>query len=104
MLRLLKYLFLDKRARTSLEKPAIKPVVRRAAATPPSPPPRERDPATALAEAEARMKRLPPEKAQLVRTARLIHRASQSALGNLSDEERTKLQNIAENAFLGGRK
>lgn len=101
MLGFLKLLFLDKRARQ-----ALRPAMRAAAPARPegkSPPAKEkeRDPATALAEAEERMKRLPPEKAQLIRTARLIHRARQSALGELSDEDRRKLQEIAEKAFLG---
>lgn len=93
MLALLKYLFMDKRARQALEprrpvavaKPAQKP-----------PPPRERTPAEALAEAEERMKRLPPEKAQLVRAARLIHKVRQTAL---SDSDRERLRGLAEKAF-----
>jgi hypothetical protein len=92
-------LVLDKRAREALKRPA--PVVGRARRVAMAPPP-ERSPAEALAEAEERMKRLPPEKAQLIRSALLVHRARQSVLAELSDEERDKLQQVARKALLGG--
>jgi hypothetical protein len=91
-------LFLDKRARAALTRPAPVKVVRRTVAAAP----RERTPGEALAEAEERMKRLPPEKAQLIRSALLVHRARQSVLGELSDDERAKLQQVAQKALLGG--
>ncbi|CAA7616202.1 conserved hypothetical protein [Candidatus Terasakiella magnetica] len=101
MLRWLQALFLDKRARQALNpKPPPAPVCRPRAAPPPV---RERDPATALAEAEARMQRLPPEKAQLIRSAMAVHRVRQSVLADLSDEERAKLKEMAEQALLGGK-
>ncbi len=61
----------------------------------------ERDVHTALAEAEDRMRRLPPKKAQLIRSAMAVHRASQSALAELSDEEMAKLRHVAKKALLG---
>jgi hypothetical protein len=64
--------------------------------------PQERDVATALAEAEERMKRLPPEKAQLIRSAMLVRKAaSQSVLSQLDDHELDKLRKVAEKALLG---
>ncbi len=97
MFRLLRYLFLDKRARRALE-PAPVTAPRR----PRDPPPvRERTPAEALAEAEERMKRLPPEKAQLVRSAMTVHRLRQGALDALSPDDRRKLAEAAEKAFFG---
>lgn len=100
-LGLLKYLFMDKRARQSLEPQSTKHMpaaaVAKSARTPQPPPPaRERTPAEALAEAEERMKRLPPEKAQLVRAARLIHKVRQTAL---SESDRERLRGLAEKAF-----
>ncbi|MBI3443849.1 MAG: hypothetical protein HY055_00390 [Magnetospirillum sp.] len=100
LLGLLKRLVLDKQARASLAPPPREAAVRRAAK--PVPPPKERDPATALAEAEERMRRMPPEKAQLIRSAMLVHRARQSVLAELSDEERAKLEEVARKALLGG--
>jgi hypothetical protein len=99
MLGWLSRLVLDKRAREALKRPAPKagPCPKAAAAKP-----RERDPLTALAEAEERMKRLPPEKAQLIRSAMLVRRARQSVLAELSDEERAKLEQVALKALLGG--
>ena len=94
----LKRLVLDKRAREALA--AAPPPVRRPPAARPAP--KERDPATALAEAEARMARMPPEKAQLIRSAMAVHRARQSVLAELSDEERAKLEAVARKALLGG--
>jgi hypothetical protein len=95
MLGLLKLLFRDTRSR----QPAPHPAVR---AEPP-PPPRERTAADAIADAEERMKRLPPDRAQLIRQAMAIHRATrETTFANLSDEERAKLQHIAEKTFLGG--
>ncbi|KIL97547.1 hypothetical protein CCC_00608 [Paramagnetospirillum magnetotacticum MS-1] len=98
MLGWLSRLVLDKRAREALKRPASNAVARPKASTPRA---KERDPATALAEAEERMKRLPPEKAQLIRSAMLVHRARQSVLANLSDEERAKLNQVALKALLG---
>lgn len=89
-------LVLDKRAREALKRPAPVAAVR------PQAKPKERTPATALAEAEERMKRLPPEKAQLIRSAMLVHRARQGVLAELSDEEREKLNKVALKALLGG--
>lgn len=89
-------LVLDKRAREALVRPATAVPPRPAAA------PRERTPAEALAQAEERMKRLPPEKAQLIRSALLIHRARQGVLGELSDDERAKLEQVARKTLLGG--
>jgi hypothetical protein len=100
MLGWLSRLVLDKRAREALKRPASPASARPAAAAPKKP--RERDPLTALAEAEERMKRLPPEKAQLIRSAMLVHRARQSVLADLSDEERAKLEQLARKALLGG--
>ncbi|WP_043745451.1 hypothetical protein [Paramagnetospirillum magneticum] len=99
MLGWLSRLVLDKRAREALKRPAPKAAAR---PNPGAPRARERDPATALAEAEERMKRLPPEKAQLIRSAMLVHRARQSVLAELSDEERDKLEQVARKALLGG--
>lgn len=99
MLGWLSRLVLDKRAREALSRPplpALAPAVRAASS------PRERSPAEALAEAEERMKRLPPEKAQLIRSALLVHRARQGVLAELSDEERAKLEQVARKALLGG--
>ncbi|CUW37399.1 conserved protein of unknown function [Magnetospirillum sp. XM-1] len=93
-------LVLDKRAREALKRPAPGPSVRPQVAA--APKRKERDPATALAEAEERMKRLPPEKAQLIRSAMLVHRARQGVLAELSDEEREKLNKVALKALLGG--
>lgn len=98
MFRWLSRLVLDKRAREALTRPVPALAMRQAVASAP----RERTPAEALAEAEERMKRLPPEKAQLIRSALLVHRARQSVLGELSDEERAKLQQVAHKALLGG--
>ncbi len=92
-------LVLDKRAREALKRSPPQSSVRPQSATPQR---KERDPATALAEAEERMKRLPPEKAQLIRSAMLVHRARQSVLADLSDEEREKLNQVALKALLGG--
>ncbi len=61
----------------------------------------ERDVHAALAEAEERMRRLPPAKAQLIREAMALRRASQSALSQISDEELDKLRRVAEKALLG---
>jgi hypothetical protein len=97
MIGWLQSLFLDKRARETRQQRAAPP--RRRAAS--SPPP-ERDVHAALAEAEERMRRLPPEKAQLIRNAMAVRRASQSALAELSDEEMDKLRSVAEKALLGG--
>jgi hypothetical protein len=91
-------LVLDKRAREALKRPPPRAEVRPKA----NPKQRDRDPATALAEAEERMKRLPPEKAQLIRSAMMVHRARQSVLAELSDEEREKLNKVALKALLGG--
>lgn len=93
MLGLLKSLFRDTRPRQTAT-PAVR-------AEPPQP--RERTAADAIAEAEERMKRLPPDRAQLIRQAMAIHRATrESTFANVSDEDRAKLQRIAEKAFLGG--
>ena len=89
-----------KRSKSTPAPAAVSPP-RRSAAPPPPPPP-ERDVATALAEAEERMRRLPPEKAQLIRSALLVHRARQSVLGELSDDERAKLRHVALRALTGG--
>ncbi|CAA7624944.1 hypothetical protein [Magnetospirillum sp. SS-4] len=106
MIGWLQRLFLDKRARDALTRRTAAPLAarhrRNPAATGTPPPPPERDAATALAEAEARMRRLPPEKAQLIRSALLVHRARQSALGELSDDERARLRQVAQKALLGG--
>ena len=100
MIGWLQRLFLDKRAREALDRRTAPPgVVRRHVVTVPPP---ERSPADALAEAEIRMQRMPPEKAQLIRSAMAIHRASQSALAELGDEELAKLRQVAEKALLGG--
>ncbi|EME70341.1 hypothetical protein H261_08463 [Paramagnetospirillum caucaseum] len=99
MLGWLSRLVLDKRAREALKRPAPGVSARPKAA---ASRPRERDPATALAEAEERMKRLPPEKAQLIRSAMLVHRARQSVLAELSDDERARLEQVARKALLGG--
>ncbi len=99
MLGWLSRLVLDKRAREALKRPAP---VDSACPKVAGPKKRERDPATALAEAEERMKRLPPEKAQLIRSAMLVHRARQSVLAELSDDERAKLEQVARKALLGG--
>ncbi len=95
----LRRLFPDRPAATA---PMREPATMRPRMAAPPPPPRERDAATALAEAEARMARLPPEKAQLIRAAQAIHRARQSVLAELSDEERAKLRRVATRALLGG--
>jgi hypothetical protein len=95
--RLLRYLFLDKRARQSLDVPVAVPKRRMRVAAPKP----ERTPADALADAEKRMQRLPPEKAQLIRTAMAVHRAGQASLAGLSDEDHKRLQQVAEKAFLG---
>jgi hypothetical protein len=113
MLRILKALFLDKRARAALRpRPAAaargcapKRVSRAERDAGPEGDAGTRDSATALAEAEARMAALPPEKAQLIRNALLVHRATrEQALAELSDEDRAKLQGIAMKALLGGGK
>ena len=100
MIGWLQRLFLDKRAREALQgRPAsVAPLRRRLAS---SAPPPERSPAQALAEAEARMQRMPPEKAQLIRSAMAVHRLRQSALAELSDEDLSKLRQVAEKALLG---
>ena len=100
MIGWLQRLFLDKRAREALRGRSAPPVAvrcRRVAAAPPS----ERSPSQALAEAEARMARMPPEKAQLIRSAMAVHRLRQSALAELSDDELSKLRQVAEKALLG---
>ncbi|WP_096703849.1 hypothetical protein [Magnetospirillum sp. 15-1] len=99
MLGWLSRLILDKRAREALKRPPPRAALRPQAS---APEPKERDPATALAEAEERMQRLPPEKAQLIRSAMLVHRARQSVLADLSDDERAKLEQVARKALLGG--
>lgn len=99
MLGWLSRLVLDKRAREALKRPAPGAAARPKAA---APRPKERTPAIALAEAEERMKRLPPEKAQLIRSAMLVHRARQSVLAELSDDERAQLEQVARKALLGG--
>lgn len=98
MIGLLKFLFLDKRARRALEAPPAAAAPRRRAEPGPA---RERTPAEALAEAEERMRRLPPEKAQLVRSAMTVHRLRQGALDELSPDDRRKLAEAAEKAFFG---
>jgi len=107
MIGWLQRLFLDKRARDALTRRTAAPLAARHRRNPTAtgttaPPPPERDAATALAEAEARMRRLPPEKAQLIRSALLVHRARQSALAELSDDERARLRQVAHKALLGG--
>jgi hypothetical protein len=98
MRRLFQFLFLDRKARDALK---AKPVPVASSRRPP-PPRRERDPATALAEAEERMKRLPPEKAQLIRSALLVQKATRdAALSELSEEEVQRLSEIARKTFLG---
>ncbi|OAN54135.1 hypothetical protein A6A04_12915 [Paramagnetospirillum marisnigri] len=100
MIGWLQTLFLDKRAREALRgRTAPQAPTRVHAVTVPPP---ERDIRTALAEAEDRMRRLPPEKAQLIRSALLVRRASQSALAQLSEDEVDKLRQVAEKAMLGG--
>jgi hypothetical protein len=96
--RLLHFLFLDRKARDALKrKPAAAMRPRRATGGE-----RPRDPATALAEAEERMKRLPPEKAQLIRTALLVQMATRdAALSELSEEEVQRLADVARKTFLG---
>ena len=100
MIGWLQRLFLDKRAREALDRRGAPPAMtcRHVVSVPPP----ERSPAEALAEAEARMQRLPPEKAQLIRSAMAVHRARQSALADLSDDEMAKLRQVAEKALLGG--
>ncbi len=101
MIGLLKYLFLDKKARQALARTPAGPVTKiRPRAGAPAPP-RERDAKTAIAEAEARMRVLPPAKAQLIRTALLVHRAQQSALSEIPDEQFAKLAGLARRALLG---
>ncbi len=100
MIGWLQRLFLDKRAREALHRRSAPPVVARRHVV--RVPPEERGPAEALAEAEVRMQRLPPEKAQLIRSAMAVHRVSQSALAELSDDELSKLRQVAEKALLGG--
>ncbi|RAU22040.1 hypothetical protein CU669_10115 [Paramagnetospirillum kuznetsovii] len=100
MIGWLQSLFLDKRAREALQGRAPLPPRPRLHVV--TVPPRERDVHAALAEAEERMRRLPPEKAQLIRTAMAVRRASQSALAHLSDDEMDKLRSVAEKALLGG--
>ncbi|MGE5547138.1 MAG: hypothetical protein ACM33T_09585 [Solirubrobacterales bacterium] len=103
MLRaLLKFLFLDKQARRSLEPRAAPARRARPTERRPEPPP-ERTPAQALAEAEERMVRLPPEKAQLVRAALLVQRARQSVLADLTDEERDRLAELARTTLTGSK-
>ncbi|MBI5163681.1 MAG: hypothetical protein HY985_07245 [Magnetospirillum sp.] len=100
MFGFLKFLFLDSRARKALQPPAAsKPIPARRLRPAAAPPVRERDAATAIAEAEARMLKMPPEKAQLIRTARLIHRAQQSTLAELDDAQRQRLTEVAAQAF-----
>lgn len=100
MIGWLQRLLLDKRAREALNGAARPPApLRRHVISAPAP---ERDVHAALAEAEERMRRLPPEKAQLIRSALAVRRASQSALAQLSDEEVAKLRQVAEKALLGG--
>lgn len=101
MLAWLSRLVLNKRARAALNRPPPGAAPRARTAVSPPERERERSPAEALAEAEERMKRLPPEKAQLIRSALLVHRARQSVLGELSDEERDKLRKVAQKALLG---
>ena len=100
MIGWLQRLFLDKRAREALHRRSAQPpqTCRHVVSVPPL----ERSPAEALAEAEARMQRLPPEKAQLIRSAMAVHRARQSALAELSEDEMSKLRQVAEKALLGG--
>ena len=101
MIGWLQRLFLDKRAREALHRRSAPRVLTRRHVV--SVPPPERSPAEALAEAEARMQRLPPEKAQLIRSAMAVHRGvRQSALAELSDDEMDKLRQVAEKALLGG--
>ena len=101
MIGWLQRLFLDKRAREALNRrTAPRPAARLHVVS--VPPDEERSPAQALAEAEARMQRLPPEKAQLIRTAMAVHRVSQSVLAELSDDELARLRQVAEKALLGG--
>ncbi len=97
MLRLLRLLFLDRRARRALD--AEPQAVRRRRPAPAAPP--ERSPAQALAEAAERMRRLPPEKAQLIRTAMVIHRARQPVLAGLPEAQRRRLERMARRALLG---
>lgn len=78
----------------------VPPPVHRAAA--PRAPRPERTSREALAEAEARMKRLSPEKAQLIRGARLVHRVKQDALAELDPREVERLRRLAAKAFGGG--
>lgn len=99
MLGFLKFLFLDKRARQALKPAKAAAPARAVRSGGPPPPPKEKTPAEALAEAEARMQRLPPDKAQLIRSALAVQRARQSVLAELSDEEREKLQDVALKAF-----
>ena len=100
MIGWLQRLFLDKRAREALQGRSASAVPLRRRPVSFAPPP-ERSPAQALAEAEARMQRMPPEKAQLIRSAMAVHRLRQSALAELSDEDLSKLRQVAEKALLG---
>ncbi|MGE5504941.1 MAG: hypothetical protein ACM31L_11005 [Actinomycetota bacterium] len=93
--RLFRLLFPDRRARRTAVPAAAPAPVRRA-----PPPPRERTPAQALAEAEERMARLPPEKAQLIRTALLVQKATRdAAMAELTDEQRQQLATLAKRTF-----
>lgn len=94
--RLLRLLFPDRGVRRT--PVVLAAPVRRAV----PPPPAERTPAQALAEAEARMARLPPEKAQAIRMARLVHRVTRdAAMADLSDDQRRRLTALARRRFGG---
>ena len=94
--QLFRLLFPDRRARRPTTVPAATPV-NCAVEEPP-----RRTPEQALAEAAVRMARLPPEKAQLIRTARLVHRVTRdAAMAELTDEQRQHLAALAKRT-LGG--
>jgi hypothetical protein len=94
--RLFRLLFLDRRARRTVQAPAAQgPACQQVK-------PQQRTPQQALAEAEERMARLPPEKAQLIRTALLVQKATRdAAMAELSDEQRAQLAALAKRTFGG---
>lgn len=106
MLDFLKTLFLDKKARKALAKGAARKAAKTGQPAPPAKAAKGGKPADARAPGDARTKAIrqaqqamrkvaTPDRAELIRQAMEVHRAKQTVLAELSDEQRQKLVALA---------